>query len=421
MLRLVVARTLTTTPSKQIIRATFLRRDESLHTCPMPVMDSKADFFRVNGLNHRDRTRIGVRREQPSFEPRDAGRYVLLGIGSYHGILTDDALHVLAQPGTRGVDVMVGDLSAALEANLRDCPSNVPAAAAFRVAALSAFSMASLERYQRRVTIFSRVARAVSQEMLLDGHGSRVAVLMPLKEAVASMTLHLENLTTSLSSLSEDEGRLRQIAGADGHPLGLGELAQAIDSVHHEAADLQAHTANISQHINSSFQLLQTSMDTQRNNMMRFNIGLSIGAVTTSVGALVAGVFGMNNLPQILMDHRVGSVAMGAALLGPVVGFLAGLRSLHLMQRHPARTDVVLLREVFRKVDLCVRGINSKSEEGPLTEEGVSTIIAEATGLKPDKESRKFLMRLFDTDGDGLVRSGEIKRKGRNDLEAFQN
>lgn len=123
-------------------------------------------------------------------------------------------------------------------------------------------------------------------------------------------------------STFKETGHRRRIDQHDEIEMMLENYIKQIDTVHSEVTSaLQA--------VKATENATQIRLDAMRNRVLRLDVFLNLGAVSTGVGGLVAGAFGMNLLSGLEEDPIAFWIVSSIAVTTSVMffrGTLAYLR-----------------------------------------------------------------------------------------------
>ncbi|KAB5591210.1 Mitochondrial inner membrane magnesium transporter mrs2 [Ceratobasidium theobromae] len=209
-----------------------------------------------------------------------------------------------------------------------------------------------LLHYSRRLQSFmnrAKLVQAALEEVLQQGESALIALI--------ALTVPDEDLRAMYLS-DKKLGVPRTIDDHDDLELLLESFDKQVEEIVNEAETTMTN-------VQSTQEIVELILDSNRNALLALDLKVSIGTLGIGVGALVAGLFGMNLQSHLENDKfafiTVSSLAMGVAGL---VAFL-GMRSLispsitstptrpsHVADPHPALTPLSPQLDRIRRVGL---------------------------------------------------------------------
>eukprot|EP00667_Euglena_gracilis_P005894 EG_transcript_5934 len=147
--------------------------------------------------------------------------------------------------------------------------------------------------YERRLTVFQPVLNAVLASSGLAAHQTShpaLLRLLPLQNALMNFSVTVNEFLSAVKDLSESNQNLWDSLMPGYYP----EVKLIAESYVKITEELVNEVTQFQRRIDATRATIEAALDIQRNNILNLNVHISIAALTTAIGALVASIFGMN-------------------------------------------------------------------------------------------------------------------------------
>jgi len=163
--------------------------------------------------------------------------------------------------------------------------------------------------WSRRILLYQPIVdnlgqKTISSDLDYSETSASVQRLVPLKDSLQNFEMQVSQSLNCLTTLlNDDEDMLHLLltaqaaAAKEGKNLDV-ELHETVELIFEEYSrqlnNLLQEINYLLRRVESKQDLLKMSLDTYRNQMLRVNVYLSVGAVGLATSTTIAGYFGMN-------------------------------------------------------------------------------------------------------------------------------
>lgn len=282
------------------------------------------------------------------------------------------------------------------------------AAPAFELAVLEAVLSEVSSSFQRRRDLYEPVVQKQLREASCEFDGFGVDGLHRLSAFDGALMSFEAETRQTLQVLDEllasDEDMLglllsERLRAAEINPERHGVVELLLEAYHRRLASVVGDVAELRGKVAAATELGRVTIDLNRNNIIKFNLYLSMTAVGLAATTSIAGIFGMNlvsgveSAPLAFAAVTAGSGLVGAAV---VAGFHATMRSQKSIQqraRH-ASDDREALTALLANMATVENVFDDACRD--LTRPVIAERLEAATGRAPSEREVEILFDIFD-------------------------
>eukprot|EP00668_Euglena_longa_P034493 GGOE01044308.1.p1 GENE.GGOE01044308.1~~GGOE01044308.1.p1 ORF type:complete len:501 (-),score=150.02 GGOE01044308.1:536-2038(-) len=168
--------------------------------------------------------------------------------------------------------------------------------------------------YERRLTVFQPVLNAVLASSGLAAHQTShpaLLRLLPLQNALMNFSVTVNEFLSAVRDLSDSNQSLWDTLMPGYYP----EVKLIAESYVKITEELVNEVTQFQRRIDATRATIEAALDIQRNNILNLNVHISIAALTTAIGALVASIFGMNLINGFEQHSHAFPITVSCILL----------------------------------------------------------------------------------------------------------
>lgn len=287
--------------------------------------------------------------------------------------------------------------------------------------------------WSRRILLYDPIVSrlgGISDEIYYSQ--ANVQRLVPLKDSLQSFEMQISQALDCLTVLLNDDVDMvnlllaeKAAAKEDGKKVDVRLHASVELLVEEYARQLQ----NLHQEVNfllrkveGNQDLVRMSLDTYRNQMLRFSVYLNVGAICLATSTTVAGYFGMNLIHGFeSSEHAFASVLVGTTCVSAVVcvwcmRYLSASRmTKNAVSQYKEIKIITRALNNLNAVDYAVKVLADSDTD--LTKDAFKSKLNDGSkiGREISAEEVDLLFDVLDTSKDGLVQKHELSHLFRKE------
>jgi len=273
--------------------------------------------------------------------------------------------------------------------------------------------------YEKRLNVFQPVLNAV---LASTGRGAfqtsehALLRLLPLENALTKFHTSLQEFLSAVRDLANGGERIWEQLMPGNYP----EVKLIAESYVKITEELVNEVNDFQRRIDATRDTIEAALDLQRNNILNLNIHISILALTTAIGALIAGIFGMN-VTNYCEEAPLGFVAVvsGIGVVGVLVyGLMLGFYFRNLKPSNVLHSTISASDFYGKLNDQAF--INTLREQTSAEHWAKVLQLAVGKRLRSEQDAQTLMrnpyarsitgMEFWDQDGDGFVTASEVEK-----------
>ena len=290
----------------------------------------------------------------------------------------------------------------------------------FELRAVDALMAMSIERLYHSTGQLGILVDVVLRDLEDDPDQEGLRKIIPLKQRVESLRQQARAMDALVTKVLDDDEEMAamNLTWVRDHrgqtpPLGLHvEVEAVLESARREVQTIRRELAEINERIDDNREVVNISLDSQRNRLLRTNLEISIAALAIAAMNLPAAALGMN-VPTGLEESgsAFGSVLMGMGFAATSIYAFTALYRVGFMDSHAQKIkEHRALVRVLGSMDDVERVFYSiASKEGVSPREFREALNA-ATGKRFTEEDMALISRAYDDDGDAQLQLNTYRR-----------
>jgi len=176
------------------------------------------------------------------------------------------------------------------------------------------------------------------------------------------------------------------------------------------------------ENIDDTNQFISAHLDHVRNEIMRLSLKIEVGAFIMGFGAVVGGIFGMNLANGIETNTFAFHIVwVSIIVLSLLMVIFFNKKTAQLKNDTSDALDYKILKNFFTYVDDLESYVENKKR---VSKQDFKEAVQKITNLPVEEQEVTYLFRMFDTDNDGMLdtgEEGELKIKVSFDKEEENN
>jgi len=290
----------------------------------------------------------------------------------------------------------------------------------FELRAVDALMAMSIERLYHSTGQLGILVDVVLRDLEDDPDQEGLRKIIPLKQRVESLRQQARAMDALVTKVLDDDEEMAamNLTWVRHHrgqipPLGLHvEVEAVLESARREVQTIRRELAEINERIDDNREVVNISLDSQRNRLLRTNLEISIAALALAAMNLPAAALGMN-VPTGLEESSsaFGAVLMGMSFAATSIYAFITLYRVGFLDSHAQKIkEHRALVRVLGSMDEVERVFYSiASKEGVSPREFREALNA-ATGKRFTEEDMALISRAYDDDGDAQLQLNTYRR-----------
>ena len=290
----------------------------------------------------------------------------------------------------------------------------------FELRAVDALVAMSIERLYHSTGQLGILVDVVLRDLEDDPDQEGLRKIIPLKQRVESLRQQARAMDALVTKVLDDDEEmaamnLTWVQRNPGRtpPLGLHvEVEAVLESARREVQAIRRELAEINERIDDNREVVNISLDSQRNRILRTNLEISIAALALAAMNLPAAALGMNVPTGLEESHSAfGSVLMGMGFAATSIYAFIALYRVGFLDSHAQKIkEHRALVRVLGSMDEVEKVFYSIASKGGVSPQEFRDALTAATGKQFTEEDMALISRAYDDDGDAQLQLNTYRR-----------
>ena len=231
--------------------------------------------------------------------------------------------------------------------------------------------------------------------------------LLAVKKSLAEFEVRVERVMKVLRNLLADDADLlglylRSSKGREGEPE---EVELLLSSYSSDLDELDTEVKVYIDKIEDTDQFISAHLDSVRNEIIKFSLFTEVGGLVLGLGAVIAGIFGMNLSNNMDTSTSVEAPWAFLVVCGAILVVMLLFFACFATKYHQLKTDTssvhsfTLLKNFFSYVD----DLELHIFDGKMRSEDLKESVEKVTGLRITERERELLLKMVEGNREGVL------------------